>query len=208
MEKNINQTEYRLQLRERILDSASAHFRKCGIKAVKMDDIARQLSISKRTLYELFHNKEELLYECVKLHHVRFDKRLKQTARQGETVIDILVTIYKLQTEDFSRTNPDLFVELKKYPAVLGFLEKYHEKRKKQSGDFLRKGMEEGLFRRDVNYEIVSRVAEASMEYVMTSQMYHDYPLHDIFRNVQLMQIRGICTDRGLRILDERLAEL
>ncbi len=52
-------------LRARVIKKASQEFIKKGIKSVRMDDIAALLTISKRTLYEIFNNKEELLYDCV-----------------------------------------------------------------------------------------------------------------------------------------------
>lgn len=57
-------TEYRKELKGKILEVALCEFKQKGIRAVKMDDIARMLTISKRTLYEIYPNKEELLLEC------------------------------------------------------------------------------------------------------------------------------------------------
>ena len=54
--------------KEQIMDQVMAMFIAQGIKSVRMDDIARQLSISKRTLYEMFGDKEELLYQCIVRH--------------------------------------------------------------------------------------------------------------------------------------------
>ena len=59
-------TSYRRSLKQKILTTAASLFAKHGIKAVKMDDISNELSISKRTLYEIYDNKELLLFECVK----------------------------------------------------------------------------------------------------------------------------------------------
>ena len=59
-------TTYRLGLKQKILSIAIELFNERGVRAVKMDDISSELSISKRTLYEIYENKEELLYECVK----------------------------------------------------------------------------------------------------------------------------------------------
>ena len=59
MQKLNTPTEYRRQLRKRILEVASLEFRSKGIRSVKMDDIANSLSISKRTLYEIYENKEQ-----------------------------------------------------------------------------------------------------------------------------------------------------
>ena len=67
-----NPTAYRKELREKILKTAMAEFMQRGLKAVKMDDIAKKMVMSKRTLYEIFADKEELLYECVNLYVLKF----------------------------------------------------------------------------------------------------------------------------------------
>ena len=66
MEKISSPTTYRKELRDRILVASMDEFRKLGIRQVKMDDIANKLAISKRTLYEIYANKEKLLLECIK----------------------------------------------------------------------------------------------------------------------------------------------
>ena len=63
MYKGSSQTCYKLELRNRILKAAMTEFLHKGVKSVKMDDIANTLAISKRTLYEIYSNKEELLLE-------------------------------------------------------------------------------------------------------------------------------------------------
>lgn len=77
MRKNNSQNSYRQELRERILATAMNEFYTKGIKAVKMDDIAKRLSISKRTLYEIYQNKEELLLEGMKAAEAEFDAHMK-----------------------------------------------------------------------------------------------------------------------------------
>ena len=70
-------TSYRQTLKQKILATAMMLFSERGIKAVKMDDISNHLSISKRTLYEIYDNKEDLLFECLKN---RFEESEKQLA--------------------------------------------------------------------------------------------------------------------------------
>ena len=72
----------------------------------------------------------------------------------------------------------------------------------------MQKGVEEGVFRDDVNFEIVSRMGQATMEHVMQIQLYQQYPLQHIFRNVILLLIRGICTQKGVKVVDQMLEEL
>lgn len=83
---------HRLELRHRILRAAMPMFKEKGIKAVRMDDIAQSLAMSKRTLYEIYADKEELLLECIKLDTDEFVKRLQDYALSAENELDVVVT--------------------------------------------------------------------------------------------------------------------
>ena len=65
--------------------------------------------------------------------------------------------------------------------------------------------MNEGCFRDDVDYDIFGRICDSSMEYVMRTQMYREFKLGYILHNLTLLYVRGICTEEGVRKLDEAL---
>ena len=69
MQEQKSLTEYKLSLCDRILDTALHTFAERGVKGTKMDDVAAQLGISKRTLYEIYNTKETLLVECICRYH-------------------------------------------------------------------------------------------------------------------------------------------
>ena len=104
MRKNNSQNSYRQELRERILATAMNEFYTKGIKAVKMDDIAKRLSISKRTLYEIYQNKEELLLEGMKASEAEFDAHMKAFSfQQSSNVMDILIESYHYQVTKLAK---------------------------------------------------------------------------------------------------------
>ena len=70
--------DYRNELKERILEYSEKEFYANGVKQVKMDNIANYLSISKRTLYEIYPTKEDLLLECLKKHDTAYESRIEQ----------------------------------------------------------------------------------------------------------------------------------
>ena len=74
---------YRQELRSRIVEAATQMFHKHGIKMVKMDDIATSLTISKRTLYEIYDNKEDLVYEVVVQHAVNTGHKVEKLTSPG-----------------------------------------------------------------------------------------------------------------------------
>lgn len=199
-------TEHREALREQILKVATREFTTIGVKSVKMDDIARKLKISKRTLYEIYDNKEQLLLESVARRIHEFDATLERFDSSGEKqVIDILLEFYRLQMEELRDMNPVYYEDLHKYPRVMSFLEQVNKEHKAHSKDFFKRGVLEGYFRNDFNYELISLLGNNVMQNVMESKLYNTYSLQDIFRNVVMMFIRGLCTAKGILELDRQL---
>ena len=120
----------------------------------------------------------------------------------------MLIEFYRVQVRTFSNTTPLFFSDLQKYPQVVAYLEKRRAEQKVNSLAFFQQGIREGYFRDDVNYEIVTRIADVGMRYVMESQMYNDFPLHDIFRNYLFVLVRGFCTEKGLLEFEHHLSLL
>ena len=156
MQENRNLTAYRQQLYDRILDTAMSAFTKKGIKAVKMDDIVQQLVISKRTLYEIFENKEVLLYEGVRKSKRQRNELLKQMISECSNVMDLILLFYHKKVEEFKLVNPQFYEDLVRYPRVLVFLEEEKDANHQQFMAFLMRGVSEGYFRSDIDYEVVT----------------------------------------------------
>ena len=198
MQKNGVMTDYRDDVRKKILTCAMNNFRQKGVKSVKMDDIATQLSISKRTLYEIYKNKEDLLFECIKDYNITMDDKLSHLVSPDYNVIEVLIVFLRLNIEEISRVNPLFYMEIHKYPKVLSFLNEKQQIRRKRSVEFMLRGVKEGLFREDVNYEVTNLMADIFMKHVMNTQMYNTIPLPEIIHNVIMILLRGICTESGL----------
>lgn len=202
--KTISNT-YRTTLKEKILNTATAYFYEKGIKSVKMDDIAGILSISKRTLYELYHNKEELLLACIKTRRERLANHLEDMVVHGANTMDVFIEILTNRMEEVDRIHPHFFAELDKYPSVMDYLEKTRKEQKKNSHAFFQKGVEEGYFRTDVNFDIVMDISNSCVEHVMKSELYNRFPLHEIHRTLTIVFVRGLCTEKGLKCIDKTL---
>lgn len=112
--------------RERIIEQTAQMFVELGIKSIRMDDIAHTLGISKRTLYEMFADKEELIYLCVK--HV-FDEQIRQTSEatqhcQGR--FEALFIGFEIML-DCGERNRRMMTNLQKfYPAIYDRLATEH----------------------------------------------------------------------------------
>lgn len=204
MIKNVCPTEYRQQLRQRIIEAATREFEAKGIKSVKMDDIACLLSVSKRTVYEIFGNKEDLLLECVKHDMDRTDAEMNAFAHEpGHNVIDIMLHFYEVKMSRMSRINPAYFIELDKYPQVLRHFEERRKMRTANSASFFSEGIKQGYFRPEVNYELIEKIADLTIREVMSQQLYIEYNLKEVFSNLTMVFMRGLCTSKGIAELEK-----
>lgn len=202
MQETRNLSTYRQSLKDRILETAMSLFVRKGIRAVKMDDIANMLSISKRTLYEVYSDKEHLLYEGIKMYQDRRHEQMKEFAARSSNVMDVILQAYKLNMESFKETVPVFFDDLEKYPAIQEYFEKEKKNIRTQFVDFLRRGIEERYFRDGINLELIAHMFDAQGKYVMSAQLYRHYPMDEIWQNLVLVSLRGICTAEGVKVLD------
>ena len=196
---------YRQSLKSRILDAAMLAFSEKGIKSVRMDDIAKSLNISKRTLYEIYENKEVLLFECLKSSKVRSEEEMLFLMNQSDNVMDVILTFYRKRMAKLQKINPQFYTDLEKYPQLQTFLEEQHDKGRLQMINFLNRGIQEGYFKADINVEIVSNVFDAVNEYMKVHRLYAQYPLDQIFNNMFFVAIRGISTQKGVDVIDNFL---
>lgn len=203
MQESKTMTNYMQSLRGRILETAMKAFVARGIKAVKMDDIAQSLAISKRTLYEIFDNKELLLLEGVKLFNNRMEKQREIEYAQCKNVMDMVLNVYHEKMMEFKKTSPHFYADLIKYPIVLEYFQHRRKNAHNQLISFLQRGVEEGYFRKDVELELVATMFTAITEYIMSHQLYKQYAIEQIFHDVVFVSLRGFCTPEGIAMFNQ-----
>ncbi len=202
------QTNKQRQLKSRILVVASQAFRLYGIKSVKMDDIAASLKISKRTLYETYQNKEELLFDVMANIIKERKERIEEYSRHTGDVMELLLEFMRIQTEMVANTNPVFFHELSRYPGLVTRLNDLHSQDESLSQTFFLKGVSEGYFRRSVNYELLVKIFRGINEMFCNGGMFRKYDIHDIFHTFACSFLRGVCTEKGIRQIDTFLDNL
>lgn len=206
MQKISNTSEYRLLLRQRLIKAATREFESKGIKAVKMDDLANILSVSKRTVYELFENKEKLLLKSVRDVLDSFDQQMLSYSQDpSHHVIDTILKYYSMKTEQMSHIVPAYFIDIEKYPSVIQLFEERRKERENNSKNFFQRGIDEGFFIKEANYELIVKVADTAMKAIMANQLYIKYDFKEIFSSLIIVFLRGLCTGKGIKELDNRL---
>ena len=173
-----------------------------------MDDIANELKISKRTLYEIYSNKEELLLEVVRRDKQREKRRLDEIGRTGSNVINIIIEICRFRLEEFSQINPLFFEELHKYAELLAYVRRVHDEREIDAHAFIQRGIDEGLFLPNLNYDIVRTMTVALQNAIMNQYLYKKYDIKELAHVSILFFIRAYCTMKGVKLLDEELNSL
>ncbi|MBQ9637508.1 MAG: TetR/AcrR family transcriptional regulator [Prevotella sp.] len=206
MRSTDNPTLYRQELKGKIRSVAISEFIHRGIRAVKMDDIARHLSISKRTLYEVFANKEQLLFEVLKtLQQEREDEMRAFASDPNHNTIDIIMKFYQMQMDHIKNIPTNFLIEVEKFPRAMEFFNEQQKQRDSKALSFFKRGISEGFFRSDVDYQLIAEVGKGYMQTVMKEQLYERYPIDHIFRNIIFLFVRGFCTQKGLDQLDNIL---
>ena len=200
-------TAYRKDLKKRIIKCATELFAKHGVRSVKMDDITKHLSVSKRTVYELYDNKEALLCEVVMHHHQQEQKVFEQLSASGGNVMDVLTGIIRLRMDNINEATPSFYRDLMHYPRVVEMMDQQRRQYKVTSKDFIKRGISEGYFLPYANYEMLADLAERIMQSTLAEE-HDDIDLHDFFNTMILLFVRSVCTEKGLEILDPFLTEL
>lgn len=200
-----------MELKDRIIQQASMLFFTKGVKSMTMSDVANELGISKRTLYEVFRDKEELLEACICCQLEKADQEINEIIAHSEDVIDTLMRVYAKNLREVQGTSRSVIHDLKKYYAPV-----YHkiECRQKEGMSLfeplLAKGVEEGLIRDDVNFEILTWLLKAQFKALLYDDIMptDKFPIEEFVRVIILNFIRGIVTPEGNEKVDKIVAEL
>lgn len=188
---------------ERILNSALSLYSKYGIKSITMDDLCRELGISKKTLYQHVTDKQDLIRKVIDYEIELQREAMEKMFLSKMNAIDELMHVNKQIHLSQSIHSPTFYFDLKKYyPAIYNEWVEY--KRKKLYEMIMRnleKGVAEGLFRQDMDARVISKLHVARVEMLHASGIVDDEELSagrfidEIFK----YHIHGICNDEGLK---------
>lgn len=194
--------------RKRVIAMAGKMFAEQCIRKVRMDDVASALGMSKRTLYEMFADKEELLLECMKVDQEKKREYAAQVAATANNVLEIVFCLYQYGMEEMKNVNSSMYRDIKKYPKVCEFLNQRKAQSAQNSRKFYETGVRQGLLREDINFDIFQFLVDLSMNGFLNDEMLMNrWTLTEVLDTVVRVNMRGICTEKGQRILDEFLKE-
>lgn len=197
----------RAELRERIILAAVELFTTNGIKSITMDEIAASLGISKRTLYEVFPDKETLLEECVLKSQEEGDRFVQEVKETSGNVLEVLLRCYQRSIEKFHTTNKRFFEDIKKYPKAYELLKNNRNRSSEDTVSFFKEGVTQGIFRDDVNFAIVNQLVRGQLDLLMNSDICNEYSFLEVYESIMFTFLRGISTEQGARVLEDFICE-
>lgn len=197
----------RPELRERIIDTAVEAFSAHGFKSITMDDIATSLGISKRTLYEVFSDKETLLEECILKGQKEGDEFLKNVLATSGNVLEVLLKCYQRSIEQFHATNKKFFEDIKKYPKAYALMTNRHNQDSEEMVNFFKEGVKQGIFRDDVNFAIINLLVREQIDVLMNTDICKEYSFLEVYESIMFTFLRGISTEQGAHELEAFIRE-
>mgnify|MGYP000000914898 FL=1 len=197
----------RAELRERILVTATEAFASKGIKSITMDDIAAALGISKRTLYEVFSDKESLLKECILKAQSDREAYLQEVYEQSHNVLEVILAVFQKSIEVFHQTNKRFFEDIKKYPKVYSLMRDRQDSDSEKTMSFFKAGVEQGIFRSDVNFGIVNMLVKEQFDVLLNTDICNEYSFIEVYESIMFTYIRGISTEKGAKVLEDFIQE-
>ena len=197
---------------QKIIEGAYRVFTENGIRSVSMDDICRMLGISKKTLYLVVDNKADLLLKVTVYIQKQIKNRITELREMNLNAIDVLLEMSKASSENHIRINPIVTFEFRKYyPKVY---EEYMAGKKelviKAIIENLEQGIKEGLYRQDLNKEIVAHLYFQKIEefHNLSKQESEDFSYAKIFEVMFENHIRGISNLKGIEYFEKQKEKL
>jgi TetR/AcrR family transcriptional regulator, cholesterol catabolism regulator len=193
------------EVRDRIVVESGLLFAKYGVKSMTMDSLAEELGISKRTIYERFKDKDTLLVEVIKYYKKQTNEEVRKLIDQSDNAIEALFRIIKMTIEQMSRMSPAFFHDIKKYHQKV-FQEVSESGEMRDYGMtriLLKNGIEQEVFREDVNIEIVNQTIHTLFElFGHDSKLVEaGFDRKDMFDQIIIPFFRGISTKKGRKLL-------
>jgi len=193
----------------KIIEDTHSLINKHGVKVLSMDEIARLLSISKKTLYKYFQNKKELVLKCFKHRHNQMLKDISILENKHENIIDLFFAMddHIINTSKSIRKNPQMIENLKKYhPESFKFMNNLRKLAIVSAVNrILLKGIEQGLLRKEINVEIVTELIVSNIYTITDTKIFprNQYKFEHLVKEKRELHLRGLATKRGVNYFEK-----
>lgn len=209
MYDELNLNDQKLQS---IMEKTVELFYEFGIRNLNMDDISRSLGISKKTLYQYVKSKEDLIEKLFYYDQMKWDIEMSKLKIGEMNAIEILLQVSLKVFEEMGRFNPKLKFELKKYyePIYQQFLVRKQNHIFSQISKNIEKGIAEGLYRTDVNIDLVAGLYVRNLVMMQNNEFcfVENITFEQVFQAMFENHIRAISTPEGIAYFEKRKSEI
>jgi TetR/AcrR family transcriptional regulator, cholesterol catabolism regulator len=192
-----------MEIKERILNKASEMCFRFGIRSVTMDDIAKDLGISKKTIYQHFDDKDEIIYQVMQSEMAKDKCEWADLEKMSKNLLDKMKNTVDLMRKTMEGMNPAIIFDIKRYHPRAWNVFENHKK------DFmmdnvtkdLNQGIKEGMFRSEINVEFMAKYRMEQVELGFNPDVFPTNKFNIVEIQTTLMDhfIRGILTEKGLK---------
>lgn len=190
--------------REKITLAASELFLRYGIRSVTMDEVANKVGMSKKTLYQSFGNKDELILAVTNAHIKAEKEEFTKIAANSKDSIDEMFQITHCVRSVISNMNPSLLFDLQKYhpKAWDAFLEFKHNFIQLQVRENIERGMKDGNYRKELNAGILAKLRMEQIQTCFNQEVFPSgiFNLLDVQMSVLDHFIHGLLSEDGIKI--------
>lgn len=195
----------------KILSGADQLFMRYGIKSMTMDSVSKELGISKKTLYQFVDNKTDLLEQVIRWHLQVELADLLEIRKNAKDAIDEILGMAKYGVQKLRELNPTTVYDLQKhYKEVWNLLESLHtEQVYTFIKENLEQGIEQGLYRSDLNADIIAKLYGGKTVLVVNEDLFplRDYNKEKLFEEYIQYHIHGVASAKGLKQLEKYLSK-
>lgn len=191
----------------RIREKARGLFMQLGMRRISMDDIANAVGMSKKTLYQYYPDKETLVADTIEMILKSSNASCENSRKYAENAIHETFLATDSVAETMKRMNPVLIFDMQKYyPAAYKKFEKF---RKEYLYNFIRTsietGIKEGLFREDVNLNLVSRFRIETISLPFQQEFFQDVHMDMVTLQQELFLffLYGLATPKGVKLINK-----
>ncbi len=197
-----------MEVKDRIIEGAFELFIRYGFRSVSMDNIAAKLGMSKKTLYQHFSDKDELVEAVMQFDVSHSEKDCNMCAVDATNAIDEVFKIIDTVAEQLRDMNPMVLYEMHKFhPNAFKIFQKHKDEFiLKLIAQNLHRGIEEGLYRDDINIEVLAKFRLESMMLIFNIEVFplaKDYHLKDLMQLIGEHYLFGISSPKGYKLIQK-----
>ena len=193
------------EVKDKILEAATSLFWQYGTRSVTMDEIAKEIAVSKKTIYQYFKDKNEIVCRVMERKHDKQMKEMRELESNADNAIEALLNVSDFMAETFAKVNPSLLFDTKKYHPEAWEL---HQNRRDQiiesiKGN-LRRGIQDGLYREDLPLEYLAVLRIEQVELAFDGQKFSSDQYELVKVQLAFLDhfIRGLVTLKGFQLLE------